>query len=203
MKCIFTICALISSLCAVRMVFGQAASPSQYADAEAYAVYSVLIKEEWPARVAKADKLVIWAETSDYPSLGDGPTMCLLPAKGEEAIYGPVVANYQEVNKKVWSLQPKFDMAAPYQIVPGAVIDEIFAKKGIDGWKEFYAKYPGSGGAISMSAVGFNADRTIALVYMGHSCGGLCGGGSYHVLQKNNGKWAEIEWHGMQCMWAS
>ena len=54
-----------------------------------------------------------------------------------------------------------------------------------------------------MSAVGFNVDKTLALVYVGHSCGGLCGGGSYHLLKKAGEKWVESPWKGVSCSWAS
>jgi len=202
MKNALTICILTSVLFSVRIAYGQAA-PSPYTDVDAYAVYAVVMEADWPIRSAKAKKLVIQIETADYPKFGDSQTNCLQPAKGEEAIYGPVIAAFSELNKDPLLLQPKFEASVPYQLVTKASVDEIFAKKGVAGWADFYAKYPDSGGVISMSAVGFNAEKTIAIVYMGHSCGGLCGGGSYHVLQKTGGKWSEVQWKGMTCMWAS
>jgi hypothetical protein len=42
---------------------------------------------------------------------------------------------------------------------------------------------------FEVSAVGFNNGRTRALVYTGHHCGNLCGGGQYHLLVKKEGKW--------------
>ena len=42
---------------------------------------------------------------------------------------------------------------------------------------------------FEVSAVGFSGDRTRALVYVGHHCGSLCGGGGYHLLVKRDGKW--------------
>jgi len=181
-------------------VVGQTASKT-YDDPEAYAVFSSILEKEWPVRAAKARRLVIQAETTDYPDFGF--ERCLAPAKGEEQIYEPVIAAYREVNKKTWLLQRKFSAQVPYELVPKAWIAEIFAKKGIEGWKDFYSKYPDSGGSISMSAVGFNKDKTLAIVYMGHSCGGLCGGGAYHILRKTDGKWSEVDWKGLSCSWAS
>jgi len=64
-------------------------------------------------------------------------------------------------------------------------------------------RVPGSGGYVEMSAVGFNSDKTLALLYAGHSCGGLCGGGTYHLLKKADGKWTEINWPGTTCTWVS
>jgi hypothetical protein len=62
---------------------------------------------------------------------------------------------------------------------------------------------PYTGGWIELSAIGFNADKTVAVVYMGHLCGGLCGGGQFHVLQKKDGKWEPLKWQGKRCAWVS
>src|SRR5262249_227524 len=70
-------------------------------------------------------------------------------------------------------------------------------------WKDFYRKYPESGGWIELSAVGFNPEKTVAVVYVGHHCGNLCAGGHFQVLLKKNGKWAPIEWKGIASAWAS
>ena len=185
-------------VCCARSTAAQSAA---YDDAEAYAVYSVVLQAEWPARVAKAKRLVIQIETEDYPFIGDEG--CLQPAEGDEAKYGPILAAYREINKKAKMLQRKFAPAFRYALVSKASIHNYFAIAGVDGWREFYRKYPDSGGYITMSAVGFNADKTIAIVYMGHSCGGLCGGGTYHFLRKAEGKWSEFQWPGSSCMWVS
>ena len=170
---------------------------------EAYAVYSAIMANEWPIRVAKAQRLVIQTETTDYPDYSKDEKICLVPTKDEKSLYDPVIADYVAVNKKAWLLQRKFEIGIPYEFISKAEISAIFEKKGMDGWTDLRAKHPDSGGMISMSAVGFNADKTIAIVYMGHSCGGLCGGGLYHVLKKIDGKWGEIKWLGTSCMWAS
>jgi len=174
-----------------------------YDDAEAYAVYSAIVFKEWPVTEAKSTRLVIKLETSDYPHIGGGIDECLQPPKGEEAVYAPVVNAYKEANKTPKLLQPKFTTDIPYVFMSGTEFNAFFDKKGIDGWKDFYDEYPKSGGINELSAVGFNADKTLAIVYVGHSCGGLCGGGTYHVLQKKEGKWTELQWRGSSCMWAS
>ncbi|MFT3745908.1 MAG: hypothetical protein QM785_16665 [Pyrinomonadaceae bacterium] len=176
-----------------------------YNDNEAYQVYAALLPAEWTVKEAKAKKLVIVGETSDFRSFAreKKESICLVPAEGEESIYAPVLKNYVDVNKTKWTLQRKFPDGISYELVPSLDIDAIFKTKGIEGWKDFYAKYPDSGGSITLSAVGFNADKTFAIAYVGHSCGGLCGGGRYHVLKKADGKWTEISWKGQSCSWAS
>ena len=177
-------------------------NPAAYTDKDAYDVYSVLLARESSSDNARS-KLIIEIETSDYPRFGGGQSDCLTPAENEKTIYDPVIAAYREVNKKKWLLQPKFAASIPYQLVSAASIKEIFAKKGVAGWEDFYKAYPNSSGVTSLSAVGFNSDKTLAIVYMGNSCGGLCGFGTYRLLKKTMGVWTEIEWHGAICTWAS
>jgi len=50
-------------------------------------------------------------------------------------------------------------------------------------------RYPGAGQLISLSNVGFNKDRTEALVYVAYYCGSLCAGGSFITLKKPKDKW--------------
>lgn len=166
---------------------------STYEDTDAYEVYASVLHSEWPLRVAHAKQLVILRETRSYQ-------MCLKPANESAARVGPAISNYLELNKKQWLLQPKLSFETPYQLLEAEKIKALM-KQGR--WDEYYRQYPESGGVIEVSAVGFNPDKTIAVVYMGHSCGMLCGGGTFHVLEKIDGKWKPAEWMGSSCAWAS
>ena len=166
---------------------------SAYDDADAYEVYASILPSEWPLRVQHAKQLVILRETKSVQ-------MCLKPANESEAKVGPAISNYLELNKKKWLLQPKLSFETPYQLLETGQIEALM-KKGR--WEDYYRQYPDSGGVIAVSAVGFNPDKTVAVVYMGHSCGMLCGGGTFHVLEKIDGKWKPLEWKGSSCAWAS
>ena len=165
---------------------------SAYNDADAYEVYVTILPSEWPLRVAHAKQLVIRRETRAYE-------MCLKPDTEIQARVGPAIADYIKQNAKKWLLQPRFSFAIPYQLFEGSL--DAVLKQG--GWDEYYRQYPESGGLIELSAVGFNVDKTVAVVYIGRSCGPLCGGGTFHVLEKVDGKWKPFEWKGSSCAWAS
>jgi len=171
------------------------ATPETYRVPEAYEIYATLLPEQWPVTEAHTKKLIIRAETASMD-------MCLKPEGESIAIVGPAIANFLEVNKKTWLLAKTIPMDLSYEFLFQKEHDAIFAN-GPAGWKSFYERYPNSGGYNEVSAVGFNADKTVAVVYVAHSCGGLCGGGSFHVLQKKEGKWQELNWKGSQCFWAS
>jgi hypothetical protein len=167
--------------------------PVSYTDADAYEVYSTIIPSEWPLLVAHSKTLVITSSTKGYK-------MCLSPEQESAEIIGPAISDYVRLNEKTWLLQQKFSLERPYRMLSSDESKAIF-KEG--GWEDFYRQYPDSGGMIELSAVGFNTDKTVAVVYMGHSCGMLCGGGGFHVLQKKDGKWIPLKWRGLSCAWAS
>jgi hypothetical protein len=172
-------------------------------DLDAYAVYAVVFSPEPDEKPAKPRRIVIRAGTSDYPRMTDEPDECLKPDAANEAKLRPLIDNYRDANKKASVLQRKFSFPFEYDLVPSEVVDGFFKSKGPGGWADFYKRFPNSGGYVEMSAVGFNSDKTLALLYAGHSCGGLCGGGSYHLLRKLDGKWTEINWPGTTCTWVS
>jgi hypothetical protein len=189
-----TVSLLISSLLLFQDgATNKSAPPKSYEDAEAYEVYSAILPTEWLGQLARAKSLIIRSETENYK-------MCLRPEAESEKIIGPAISEYVKLNEKPWLLQRRFNIERPYELVS---YDELRAALKQGWWENFYKQYPNSGGWIELSAVGFNADKTVAVVYMGHICGGLCGGGRFHVLQKKDGKWAPLKWKGSSCAWAS
>jgi len=191
MKNTLAICTLVIALLGVPTAFGQAAA---YTDADAYEVYSVLLAAR--SKAWKVEKLVIAIETVDFPHYDDDKRKCIVPSVEEEASYRPLIDAYMELNEKSWLLQPTFTSGLRYQFVSAASINEIYAKDGEKGLNDFYSKNPGAAGRISLSAVGFNPDKTLALVYMGAQFGG-----TFHFLRKIDGKWSESTWEGGLCGW--
>lgn len=170
---------------------------TSYEETEAYKVYSAILPQEWPWSEADAKSLVIRTQTEPY-------AMCIAPDKESARIVGSAIADYKKKNDKKWLLQRQFDIAKPYEMISRDEIDTIFKTEGSAGWKTFYERHPDSGGWIELSAVGFNASKTVAVVYAGHSCGSLCGGGTFHILQKVDGKWTPLRLKGGTfCAWAS
>jgi hypothetical protein len=52
------------------------------------------------------------------------------------------------------------------------------------GWSDFQKKYGKSAEAIAVSRVGFNSDKTLALLHVLYSASG-----ELHLLERKNGKW--------------
>jgi hypothetical protein len=170
-------------------------------DPEAYVVYATLLPDEWTIRDAKAKRLVIQEETAtNWECMPSGDAM--------KTTWKPVLDAYRVANAQPHRILPNEPLGIPYDVVPAKTIALSFDKRvanGVsDGWSGFYRKHPDSGGYLQMSAVAFDAAKMRAMVYIAHSCGGLCGGGTHHLLEKVEGAWRAATIPGLsQCQWAS
>ena len=175
---------------------------------DSYEIYSILLRTEMPPQW----DITGWAitqETQTFPSDGTpngrGPGSCLQPPLDQRSVYLPLIEDYVAKNKKKLILKRKFDL-------PQFALIGLTETKAIQERWQPRAASSNSGDAFPLnatvifqvSAVGFNSDRTRALVYVGHNCGGLCGGGRYHLLVKKDGQWqVDRGYRGGSCGWAS
>ncbi len=167
-------------------------------DDDEYAVYSALINDDLKDSDSdnkssnKSDRVLI---IEQRPSLWGGS----IPAEENQF--------FEELKKSAPELQPetindllvksnavtllerKFNIKIKYALVSNEELDALFKEDVGGGWEAFHKKFPKSSGILTLSRVGFNADKTQALVYKGWSCGGLCGGGGYTLLKKKKGVW--------------
>jgi hypothetical protein len=175
--------------------------PKPYLDTEAYEVYAAQLPQEWPWSEAHAKQLVIQKETTGYPRFGRGDAC--LPSGGDfSESWNEVLDDYKKQNEMTKILARGFAIDKPYNLIPKQEFDDLFKKDG-PGWDGFYVRHADSGGIIHLSAVGFNKDKGRAMLYAGHSCGLLCGGGGYAFFEKKEGKWVRAIVKGMSCSWAS
>jgi hypothetical protein len=116
--------------------------------------------------------------------------MCLEPNDDDDGrLIGPAIANYKMENARTWSLQRKFNFDRSYKLLPFGEMGSSFA-------------FRGSHGSITLSAVGFNPEKNIAVVSLDYVCGSLCGGGGFTVLRKDAGQWKPMPFSGRFCYWA-
>ena len=159
---------------------------------EIYEVYSaVLPMDSW-----------YWENSKVILILADIPPREWPIGSPREALHGdtkftesfePIFTSFDMANKTAMTLHSDLRVAKPIRLVSRAELDATFqSPSGTnvgDGWEGFRHHFPDSAGYLILSAVGFNADRTIALVYEEHRCGGLCGAARYFILQKREEGW--------------
>jgi len=162
-----------------------------YDGPDAYQIYSLLLPHEESYKFADGT-LVIQEETvSEHLD-----AKCLTAAAKRK--FKDAILDYERANGKEWLLHRLFQSEKPYGLVNSDTIKAAFKERF---WDSFKSRYPGSGGYITLSAVGFNKDKTLAIVYTGSSCGGLCGSWGFHLLEKVNGKWKAV--NGVTCFTVS
>jgi hypothetical protein len=161
---------------------------------EAYQVYSVLLPHEESYGFAKGT-LVIQKETVSH-SIESGCFDSKSASRFRDAL-----TDYSNMQMGKWLLQKNFRIEKSYDLVSSETINLLFKERGVAGWQDFYHRYPNSGGFIIMSPVGFNKTKTLAVVYTGSSCSGLCGRWGFHLLEKSDGKWREVP--GVSCFTVS
>lgn len=91
--------------------------------------------------------------------------------------------------KSLCSVKPQFGDSQSYTLINHDELEKTF-KKGPKGWDNFYKKYPKAAGFWTFSRPGYNAAEDEAVLYVSHSCGGLCGTGHLYFLAKKNGAWS-------------
>ena len=155
---------------------GQEPSPLPVDDPEAYRVYASLLQTGWPVWPDKAKVLVIQQETTTtLPCFARSLETSLAD---RFTTWKPVLDAYRAANQTVRTVLPGQELGFPYKVVKAREIASV--------------------GYIQVSAVGFDAARTRAMVHMAYLCGGLCGSGNLHLLEKVNGGWRQAP---SLCMW--
>lgn len=181
--------ALVGTLvlsCCASMLAQQSESPEPYTEDEAYRVYEAMLPHD-----SSTDVLVIQQRThgpvSQNTPVPLGPEGCLTPEAASE--FKDAITDYDRLNHKQWLLQKKFALSRPYELMDPRTMDTMFRQK--DGWDQFARRFPNSDGIYDLSAVGFNQDKTRAIVYFGKGCGWLCGSWDFHLLRKISGEWKD------------
>ncbi len=168
-------------------------------DDESYAIYSMLVPNEFGADKDVSDytQWIISEQTVRWPEPGDESKLdtCFRIPDAEKAQYESMIADYKRQNAEPKKLVTKFTLPKMYSLLSDAGKDSYLAAtepaQGHRRMRRMQSWLEGAPGLISFSAIGYSADRSLALVFAQHECGEDCGGGSPHVLKKINGKWQE------------
>jgi len=149
-----------------------------------YAVYDAVIGDLFagdkvtPDQAGKvsAKLLLIENHTVKYPS--DGSTLnarYYLTA----SISPETLADYERQNNSPEVLKRSLNISLYYLLINSAE-----SKRSVADLRGREVQ-----GTVSVSRVGFNRDRTEALVYRSYICGGLCGYGSVLFLKRADNRW--------------
>jgi hypothetical protein len=190
----FVLSLIVSALCTGTPVAQDSSAAQAYELADAYQIYSLLIPHQESYGFAKGT-IIIQEQTMTNADVVEA---CLSPEVARE--FKTAISDYRRSRTKKWLLKRQFQIEKPYEIQSKQTLGRLRGH-GLASWDAYYDHYPESGGWIFMSAVGFNKNKTQAIVYMGSICGGLCGSAQFYVLKKVQGQWKEIP--GVTCVTVS
>lgn len=156
-------------------------------DADEYAVYAALFAEKGDDKEGKQVVLENATVVNDTFSQR-------MDQKSIEKLFGlpsitDAINDFLTKNRKSSVLTDQFKLKATIVLITNSDVKRMFHDSIEGGWDLFHTKYPNANSIHTLSRVGFNKDKTAALVYHTYSCGALCGQGQYVLLGKHDGQW--------------
>jgi hypothetical protein len=175
--------------------------PKTYGDSDAYDVYSAAIPmDNWYWEKSKTLLIVQDLPPAEW-SIGSPKGALQGDAKFRKAFAG-IFRSFDGANQQKMLLEHRFTFKKPYRLVSKDELDAAFRnvpQNSIrDGWEGFRDSFPDSSGYLILSGVGFNADKTIAVVYVEHRCGNMGSQAQYYILKKVEGQWIKCVRKGLK-----
>lgn len=156
---------------------------------EEYEIYSTVIKQTYLRPDTKM--FVIEERTFRYDFAVDDDEPWRDKKKGL-TIEESAAEDYEARNNKKWLLnKDSFKLPVKVSLITDLDLKAIFhGNWGELQWINYYRRFPDARGFIMLSRIGFNTERTQALLYIGSRCGPGCGDIHFLLLEKVDGVWA-------------
>lgn len=150
---------------------------------------------EFPRRIVVTDWFPVDVGKSDIPTHA-------------HSIQAATLKRYQSAREMRAPLYTKLRLRAPVSVLPrdsmpvleelGKPLQKIVLEKmemtePSPFWLEFVRHYPGAWGMVGFTRAAFNEDRTQALIFTSHSCGGNCRTQDTWLLERSANTWQIAE----------
>jgi len=113
-----------------------------------------------------------------------------------------VFTDYNRINANAVNFDNKFTVnSKTVKLLGQEELNFIFSVPDVNGgWEKFYTKYPNSNGYTRFSRIGYNTDKTWAVLEIGNFYASLGAGGAIVILKKENTAWKIVK---IQPTWIS
>ena len=150
-------------------------------DSEAYAIYAAVVPGMWASGSRPQEQILIRRETEDVFAMKDRTCDSLLPKRDPE--WAEIQKTFLLENARRKVLPVALPIDGSYRLMTLAEIEASDARLAVK-YPGIYNQLPESLEYVAVSSVGFNADKTKAMVYMRlREKGELLG------LELRDGKW--------------
>jgi hypothetical protein len=108
------------------------------------------------------------------------------------AEFSPLVDELLMNNKQVYTFNRRFSLRRPYSLLRSSEFRSFFnhAEPGLD---RFYKQYPAADGFKVLSRIGFNSQKTLALVYVESHYTPIDDFTTFLLLRKSDKRWIRVE----------
>lgn len=163
-----------------------------------YAVYTALLDglggPEHPEEAWRGKEFLVVDKTADTRWIDAQRGGWGFRSSSKESPGAEAVADFKTKRGARCAVKSGFGDPKTYAMIPAFEIDQYFArgkdgKRIGDSWKGFYKNHPNAGGFWQFSQPAYNSAGDEAIVYVSHSCGGLCGTGHLYLLTRRSGVW--------------
>ena len=165
---------------------------------DAYAIYSLLIPQQFPNTVFQHSPLWLIANiTLVIDNNLDDPRTAITPPLPMRAAMAPVLQDFVQHQYEHVQLDKNFNLAQPYRLLNRMQLGSFqraLLTSQAQQVNRMPAPYQDAMGLIYFSDVYFNFEHTLAMVFVADWCGAKCGLIRWVVLKKENGAWNTLPW---------
>jgi hypothetical protein len=187
-SCVLGLLLISTGLCPAGSASGIQNDADSGVSEEEYEIYSSIIKQYYLRPDTKL--IMIEERTFRYDFAVDEEPW--REKKKGVIIDGSAADDYELKNGQQWLLnKDAFKLPVKAALITDHDLKAIFHGKWGDlEWINYYRRFPDSRGFVMFSRIGFNAQRTQGLMYVGSRCGPRCGDRYFLLLEKTNGAWS-------------
>jgi len=159
---------------------------------EEYSVWSVTIRDTVAGTPAVVANSMEPGQLLRFPMIGR-PTVRSLRKNLPDLLPDAADSFLARNQSGTFTFADRFDAAANVVLVDRKELVELFehwtGPRTSDGWELFRARFSDTAVVVRLSRVGFSADCSQALVYVGAGCGWRCGHGVLILLARHGETW--------------
>lgn len=111
------------------------------------------------------------------------------------SLFLPAIRDYKELIKSKWLLLPNFSLDKPYDLLSLEEFTKFDRQSFVD-------TYPDSSGCVMLSPVGFNEQKTVAVVFIARAYPGR-GAGTLCAFTKEKDGWLQSDAMSVGCGWGN
>lgn len=164
------------------------ASPQATFAAREQAVYAVVLAQTFGSRsYVLGDLSKEMAYTPEEQAEEAAPI-----SEGLEDLEANTLLALWSANSRGEKVPTTLQLGAPYALIDDHTLDTL-TESDPRGWKDFYDRYPGAPGVLTIAHVGFDSAGTQALAFLIWRAGGLAAWWRYFLLVPNGDTWTIVD----------